>query len=581
MRDVFELLVQELKPFKKSIFFCSFLAFFAAGLDTAAPILMGRAFDFAGKHAALFIVGGMLLASFVARFVAEIVRSHVAYRGSIIAVDVGEGYTRRGLVKLLNKPLSFHYGKKSQEISEKFLDMNSLLDNFINAVVFDFLPAILAIIGILSYLTIIDWRIAGVLCISIMVLTLYTYRASIHVLEHQREWWKARRKVSSAVWDALRNVLVVKSTANESLVENLVKKYAEETLESRENRSRFDRRVRDMQNFFIALGSLCAISIAVFDFRSGVFTLGRLTTVTAYAFSMFGYVRFWQWQVRSYLLLTAAYTDVKVILAEPVEDFFSGIAKIFHGAVEFRNVRFRYREDKPALEDINFVVRAGMRVAIVGESGEGKTTMVDLLERYYEPQSGSILIDGTDAKEINLRSLRSQMAYVPQDLTLFHESIGFNIRYGRPTATDEEVHIAARLAHLDTFIDSLPEKYNTVVGERGMKLSGGERQRVALARAFLRDPRILILDEPTAHLDSKTEEFVRQALETLMAGRTTFIIAHRLRTVIDADTILVLKDGRIVESGRHEALLQKPDGAYAALLKAQGGLSSIDETAST
>jgi ATP-binding cassette subfamily B protein len=168
------------------------------------------------------------------------------------------------------------------------------------------------------------------------------------------------------------------------------------------------------------------------------------------------------------------------------------------------------------------------------------------------------------------------MAYVPQDLTLFHESIGFNIRYGRTDATDAEVAAAAQFAKLDAFIEELPEKYATLVGERGMKLSGGERQRIALARAFLRDPRILVLDEPTAHLDSKTEEHVRQSLETLMRGRTTFIIAHRLRTVMDADKILVLKDGRIAESGTHAELVQK-NGAYAALLKAQGGFISPDE----
>ena len=160
------------------------------------------------------------------------------------------------------------------------------------------------------------------------------------------------------------------------------------------------------------------------------------------------------------------------------------------------------------------------------------------------------------------------MAYVPQDLTLFHETIGFNIIYGRPDAKQDDVIEAARLAHLHEFVESLPDKYKTVVGERGLKLSGGERQRVALARAFLRNPRILILDEPTAHLDSKTENSIQDSLRQLMAGRTTFVIAHRLRTVAEADVILVLKDGRIAESGTHDELAKR-GGIYAELLRAQ------------
>jgi ATP-binding cassette subfamily B protein len=481
------------------------------------------------------------------------------------------------LVALLDKPLSFHYGKKSQETADKISELLWLLDSMIAGLIFDFAPAIIAATAILAYLTYLDWRIALPLAVALISLIVYTYRTVTTSLKNQEDWRGAHRKLGSFGWDSLRNILVVKSTTNESMVAQTLKTYGEALFVETDKSETYDRRVLDMQNLIIGLGSVAVLLVAIVNFRSGTLTFGGLSAVTAYTFAIFGYVRYCQWVFRALLKTTAVYRDVVEVMKEPPEDMASGKMAALTGDVKFRNVRFRYREDKPALEDVSFTVRHGQRVAIVGESGEGKTTMVDLLGRYYIPQSGAVMFDGVDSREINLRSLRSQMAYVPQELTLFHENLGFNIRYGRPDAQEADLHAAARAAHLDEFIETLPEKYETVVGERGLKLSGGERQRVALARAFLRNPKILVLDEPTAHLDSRTEEAVRQSLEELMRGRTTFIIAHRLRTVMDADLILVLKDGMIVESGRHEELSKKADGAYSAFLKAQTGLIAPDE----
>jgi ABC-type multidrug transport system fused ATPase/permease subunit len=259
-------------------------------------------------------------------------------------------------------------------------------------------------------------------------------------------------------------------------------------------------------------------------------------------------------------------TEPVTIVDEPVEE-----KNTLHGAVTFNQVAFSYpsRAEIQVLKNVSITAAPGEQIAIVGPSGAGKSTIAALLLHFYHPDAGTVLFDGRKADDIPLTQLRKQMALVPQDVMLFGGTIRENIAYGKPNATQDEIEAAARKANAHGFIISFPEGYETIVGERGIKLSGGQRQRIAIARAILKDPVILVLDEATSSLDSASESLVQEALDNLMKNRTSFVIAHRLSTIRNADKIVVLDKGHVVETGTHQELLAIEDGVYKSLNKLQ------------
>lgn len=361
-------------------------------------------------------------------------------------------------------------------------------------------------------------------------------------------------------------------------VENIVsvKSFTNEKFEAKKNKRNFNRAINgqlDLMKYWLGMETW---QQAIFDFGFvvifgiGFFLLaGRQLTVGK--FIMF--IGYFNLVTNPILNLSMQYRSIrryfisinrglKLLKQKPEADYPAAkdIGKI-KGKVVFQNVSFKYKKGGEILKDVGFSVESGEMAALVGESGVGKSTLVSLISRYYLPENGKIFIDGKEIRRVKFRSLREQMAVVPQEVALFNDTVKNNIAYGKIGASDEEIIAAAKAANADEFIEKFAKKYKQIVGERGVKLSTGQKQRIAIARAILRDPRILILDEATAALDSVSEKLVQDALRNLIKGRTVFVIAHRLSTIVHADKIIVLEGGKVVETGRHEDLI-KQEGIY-------------------
>jgi ATP-binding cassette subfamily B protein len=324
------------------------------------------------------------------------------------------------------------------------------------------------------------------------------------------------------------------------------------------------------QGFIIAIGLVLIMGLAGRDIASGHLSIGDFVAVNTYLIQLYlplNFLGFVYREIRQSLIDIEQMFTLMRENKDITDKDNAGPLQLGKGDVEFRNVVFGYG-NRTILNGISFFVPAGRKVAIVGESGAGKSTLSRLLFRFYDPQEGSILIDGQDIRDVQQSSVRAAIGVVPQDTVMFNATIGYNIAYGRQGASETDVREAARLAAIESFIDSLPNGFDERVGERGLKLSGGEKQRVAIARAILKQPHIFLFDEATSALDTRTERGIQEALNDVSRSSTTLVIAHRLSTIVDADEILVMAKGEIVERGTHEALLLKK-GLYSVMWQRQ------------
>jgi len=537
--------------------------------NVGVPLIMKTVVDRLDVQTAMVAVPVALLATYgILRFSATM----FGELRDVVFVPVTQRAIRRlalGVFRHLHSlSLRFHLERQTGGMTRDIERGTRGISTLLSYLVFSIIPVILeftlvAVVLIAKF----DWRFAAITFGAVIVYISFTVAVTEWRMNIRRQANELDSRANTRAIDSLLNYETVKYFGNEEYEarrydENL-RKYETAAVKNEASLG-----VLNIGQSFIIAAAVTVLMVLVAD---GVamkrLSLGDLVLVNGLLIQLYIPLNF----------LGMVYREIKQALLDmdrmfrllqahrEVEDK-PGAPVLAPGpaTVEFRHVDFYYERARQILFDVSFTIAAGHRVAVVGHSGSGKSTIARLLYRFYDVANGAIVVNGADIRELQQASLRAAIGIVPQDTVLFNDTILYNIRYGRPEASDAEVHDAARAAHIHDFIAALPAGYETMVGERGLKLSGGEKQRVAIARALLKNPRILIFDEATSALDSRAEKAIQAELERISVGRTTLVIAHRLSTVMDADQILVLSHGRIVERGTHRQLLDA-QGEYARM----------------
>lgn len=498
-----------------------------------------------------------------------------SYGGNLLLSRAGQHFVfdvRRDLFAHIQRlSLRFHASQRTGDVTARLTgDISSIQDMVViglSTVIGNVLTIALMIVIMLR----LDWHytLVTLAVVPFMYLAARHYRQAIKAASRQTR--RSEGQVSSIVQEVVSAIRVVKAFTREDFEQRRFEEQTGISLRAGLRTANLQAQFAPVIDVIGALGTVLVLWLGVREVLAGRLSAGELLVFSSYFRAMYSPLR----QLAKISTITARGTAsaervLEILGEEPDLMDLPGArpARRFAGRISFEHVTFGYDSERPVLHDICLEATRGSATALVGATGSGKSSLVSLIPRFYDPVHGRILIDGTNIRDLTLQSLRSQIGLVLQEAVLFHGSIYDNIAYGQPGVTREQIRAAADAANATEFIERLPEEYDTIVGERGATLSGGQRQRIAIARALVRDAPILILDEPTVGLDAETEGLVLQALRRLMEGRTTFVIAHHIATVRDADTIVVLRGGRIVASGRHEDLLERSDW-YAQVCRGQ------------
>jgi ATP-binding cassette subfamily B protein len=440
--------------------------------------------------------------------------------------------------------------------------VSGLMSVFINSIL------LVGMVGVMSYL---NWRFTLITLSVSPMLAAIVFSFTRRIKKASRETRKKEGEIVSVMQEVLSSIRVVKAFAREDYEQHRLEEQSLEGVEMALKARSLKAKLSPLVEVIVAIGTAMVLWFGARMAMDGTLSAGALIVFLFYVGKLYKPMQELSKMTDAYSKAAVGFERIRDVLDTPgtVKDVRSA-KRLQHvkGEIEFDHVGFCYQEGEPVLKDVSFKINPGQMVALVGPSGAGKTTIMSLIPRFYDPTSGVVRIDGHDIKRLQQKSLRRHIGFVLQDTTLFHAPVWSNIAYGKPTATREEIMEAARLANADEFISKLPEGYDTLLGERGANLSGGQRQRIAIARAIICDTPILILDEPSSGLDAESEKLVFEALDRLTEGKTTIVIAHRLSTIKRADCIFVVSDGQVTEQGKHDELLAL-GGTYSELYDLQ------------
>ncbi|OKH53096.1 LuxR family transcriptional regulator [Calothrix sp. HK-06] len=514
------------------------------------------------------ILGGVFLVRGFFQSVQDIYMAKAALRVSF--------NLRKNLYGHLQKlNLSYFETAKAGDLSYRVTEDVDRVGEAVHKLLHDFIPCALQLVAIPIYMVYLSWQLtlATLLVVPIMLVLIAWFGERLQ--KYSRRSQNQVSDLSAILTEVFNGIRIVQAFAAEAYEIARFGKEAEIAMRAKYSTERLKAIQVPIVGFLQALSFLLLLFFAAWQISAGNLTTGKFFSFLSGAALLIDPVGHTTTNYNLFKEAEASVDRVFELLAiKPAveEKPNADILPTVSGKVEYRRVSFAYKPNEPVLNNISLLAYPGEAIALVGASGSGKTTFVNLLPRFYDPQSGDIFIDGVNIRDVTLNSLRRQIGIVPQETTMFSGTIAENIAFGQETFDMQAVENAAKIANAHQFISQMPDGYYTVVGERGVNLSGGQRQRIAIARAVLLDPRILILDEATSALDSESEALVQEALERLMEGRTVFVIAHRLSTVRKSDRILVLEKGQIVESGSHEELLNI-QGRYANLYTKQFSVS--------
>jgi ABC-type transport system involved in Fe-S cluster assembly fused permease/ATPase subunit len=541
----------------------------AKGSNMITPLLYGAAVDLVNGEsgfamsALMYLVGGYALA----RLGQQIFSEAKQYLFAKVAQRAVRGAALHAFRYLHRLSLQFHMDRQTGGMTRAIDRGAKGIEFLLTIAFFEVLPLFVEV----AFVSIIMWHLfggfyAGVTFATVAAYVYFTVRVTEWRIKFRREMNTADETAATRAVDSLLNYETVKYFNAED-VEAARYDKAMADYEVMAVRSRTSLSVVNIgQGTIIAFGLMAVMAMAGADIQKGNLTVGDFVAVNTYLLQLYLPLNFLGWVYRE---LRQALVDMERMFGllderPDIADKLDAKPLVINGGeLVFDNVHFAYGE-RPILKGISFTVQPGKRVAIVGPSGSGKTTISRLLFRFYDPVAGAVRLDGQDVRDVTQASVRAAIGVVPQDTVMFNSTIGYNIGYGRDGASPDEIAAAAKLASIDGFIANLPDGYDTMVGERGLKLSGGEKQRVAIARAILKKPSIFLFDEATSALDSRTEKEIQRALDTVSKSQTTLVIAHRLSTIVSADEIIVLSDGVIVERGSHRHLLSQK-GLYAQM----------------